>query len=122
VLGAVVEAVDGRASTRTRAIVAAPLGLGHSRLGIPVDEQGHSRAARPSSDRPLPSERRRRRNIYMAEYRIDWRHNERHIAVSPAAGCAARELGRFYESLLGYGPGGARAATAEDARCTDTAS
>jgi len=111
VLGAVVEAVDGRRiDAYLRDEVAGPLGLGHSRLGIPVDEQealgerlvpvvwtGHRY---PSVDADG--------NFHMAEYRIDKWHNEPwHIAkVEPGGGMRgpARELGRFYESLLGYGP------------------
>src|SRR5204862_3483474 len=47
-------------------------------------------------------------NFYMAPYRIDRYHNEPwHIAkVEPGGGMRgpARDLGRFYESILGYGP------------------
>ena len=65
-------------------------------------------------DRPPAAERRRRRRAQHGPYRIDLLHNEPwHIAkVEPGGGMRgpARELGRFYESLLGYGPPAARAA------------
>jgi CubicO group peptidase (beta-lactamase class C family) len=111
VLGAAVRAVDGRGiDTYLRDEIAGPLGLGHSRLGIPVDEQGGL------GDRLVPVVWTGHRfpvfdadgSMRMAEYRIEKVHNEPwHIAkVEPGGGMRgpAHELGRFYESLLGYGP------------------
>ena len=111
ILGAVVEAVDGRPIDRyLRDEVLAPLGLDLSYLGVPLDVQavlgdrlvpvawkGH---VFPSFDADG--------SFRMVEYRIDEVHNEPwHVAkVEPAGGMRgpARELGHFYESLLGYGP------------------
>jgi CubicO group peptidase (beta-lactamase class C family) len=111
VLGAIVEAVDGRPIDRyLREEIIDPLGMANTSLGIPLDAQqvlgdrivpvvwtGH-RLPSVDSDGALS----------MAPYRIDLLHNEPwHIAkVEPGGGMRgpARELGRFYESLLGYGP------------------
>jgi len=111
VLGAVVEAVDGRRiDTYLREEVGSPLGAGHSRLGIPPDEQ------QALGDRLVPVVWTGHRypsvdkdgTFHMAEYRIDRAHNEPwHVAkVEPGGGMRgpARDLGHFYESLLGYGP------------------
>ena len=111
VLGAVVEAVDGRRiDSYLRDEVASPIGAGHSRLGIVPDEQ------EALGDRLVPVVWSGHRfpsvdedgSFHMAEYRIDRWHNEPwHVAkVEPGGGMRgpARELGRFYESLLGYGP------------------
>lgn len=111
VLGAAVRAVDGRGiDAYLRDEIAGPLGLGHCRLGIPVDEQAGL------GDRLVPVVWTGHRfpvfdadgSMRMAEYRIDKVHNEPwHIAkVEPGGGMRgpAHELGRFYESLLGYGP------------------
>ena len=110
VLGAVVEAVDGRPIDRYLADeVLAPAGMTGSHLGIdpgtqaalgdrlvPVHWTGHALAV-PTGDG----------GIRMWEYHIENVHNEAwHIAkVEPGGGMRgpARDLGRFYESLLGYG-------------------
>lgn len=111
VLGAIVEAIDGRRFDKyLREEVLDPLGLDDCHLGIPVELQAEY------GDRLVPVIWTGHRlpnfdkdgNLYMAEYRIDRIHNEPwHIAkVEPGGGMRgpARELGRFYESLLGYGP------------------
>ncbi len=110
ILGAIVEAVDGRPIDRYVADeVLAPAGAKQSRLGVPVEEQaalgdrlvpvhwkGHVLAFQDES------------GLRMVPYRIDEIHNEPwHVAkVEPGGGMRgpARELGRFYESLLGFGP------------------
>ena len=127
VLGAVVEAVDGRPIDRYLAEeVLAPAGMTGSHLGIdpatqadlgerlvPVHWTGHALAV-PTGDG----------GIRMWEYHIEKVHNEAwHIAkVEPGGGMRgpARDLGRFYESLLGYGdtpvaPGGGAGASADSA-------
>lgn len=109
VLGAVVEAVDGRPIDRYVAEeVLRPAGLASARLGIPEKEQpelgdrivpvhwtGHALAV-PTAD-----------GVRMWEYHIERIHNQPwHMAkVEPGGGMRgpAAELGRFYESLLGYG-------------------
>jgi CubicO group peptidase (beta-lactamase class C family) len=110
ILGAVVEAVDGRPIDRyVRDEICAPLGLDDVRLGIPEAEQrslGERRTpvywnghAMPVADAD---------GFRMAPYRVDQIHNEPwHVAkVEPGGGMRgpAHQLGRFYESLLGYGP------------------
>jgi CubicO group peptidase (beta-lactamase class C family) len=110
ILGAVVEAVDGRPIDRYAADeVFGPAGMKQSRLGVPVDEQaalgprlvpvawkGHAVAIQDSN------------GLRMLPYHIERIHNEAwHIAkVEPGGGMRgpARELGRLYESLLGFGP------------------
>ncbi len=111
VLGAIVEAVDGRPIDRYLADeVLAPAGMTGSHLGIDRDTQaalgdrlvpvhwtGHALAL-PTGDG----------GIRMWEYHIENIHNEAwHIAkVEPGGGMRGptRDLGRLYESLLGYGP------------------
>lgn len=111
VLGAVVERVDGRRIDQyLHEEVAVPIGAELASLGIPLERQqqlgerivpvmwtGHAMPARDPDG-----------GIRMAPYRIDRMHNEPwHVAkVEPGGGMRgpARELGRFYESLLGYGP------------------
>jgi CubicO group peptidase (beta-lactamase class C family) len=111
VLGAVVEAVDGRAIDQyVHDEVMVPLGMTNSFLGIPVEQQralgdrivsvawkGHMM---PTLDGDGA--------LSMAPYRIDETHNEPwHVAkVEPGGGMRgpAHELGWFYESLLGCGP------------------
>jgi len=110
ILGAVVEAVDGRPIDRyVRDEICAPLGLDDVRMGIPEDEQrelGERRTpvywkghAMPVADAD---------GFRMAPYRVDEIHNEPwHVAkVEPGGGMRGpvHQLGRFYESLLGYGP------------------
>jgi CubicO group peptidase (beta-lactamase class C family) len=110
VLGAVVEAVDGRPIERyVRDEIFAPLGMSNCRLGVPVDEQ------RLLGDRIVPVAwkghgiaRRVDGALQMVPYKVDRIHNQPwHIAkVEPGGGIRgpARELGLFYESLLGFGP------------------
>jgi CubicO group peptidase (beta-lactamase class C family) len=111
VLGAVVEAVDGRRIDQyVREEIAVPLGLDDSHLGIPVDRQ------QELGDRIVPvvwtgyhfPNLDDEGGLQMVPYKVDQWHNEPwHIAkVEPGAGMRgpARELGRFYESLLGFGP------------------
>ncbi|MSO79535.1 MAG: class A beta-lactamase-related serine hydrolase [Acidimicrobiia bacterium] len=110
-LGAVVQAVAGRRIDEyVRDEITRPLGLDDAHLGIPVERQ------REYGDRIVPVVWRGHRfpsidkdgNFYMAPYYIDRVHNEPwHIAkVEPGGGMRgpARDLGRFYESLLGFGP------------------
>jgi CubicO group peptidase (beta-lactamase class C family) len=110
ILGAVVEAVDGRPIDRYVADeVFAPVGMKQTRLGVPADEQsalgdrlvpvawkGHALAMQDQD------------GLRMFPYHIERIHNEPwHVAkVEPGGGMRgpARELGRFYESLLGFGP------------------
>jgi CubicO group peptidase (beta-lactamase class C family) len=109
VLGAIVEAVDGRPIERyVRDEILTPLALGSTYLGIPIDTQrelgsrivpvtwtGHTMPV-VDDDGALS----------MVPYHIENVHNEPwHIAkVEPAGGMRgpARELGAFYESLLGF--------------------
>ena len=110
VLGAIVTLVDGRPIDRYLAEEVLPVaGMSDSHLGIDPDAQaalgdrlvpvhwtGHALAI-PTGDG----------GIRMWEYHIEKIHNEAwHIAkVEPGGGMRgpARDLGRFYESLLGYG-------------------
>jgi CubicO group peptidase (beta-lactamase class C family) len=110
VLGAVVEAIDGRPIDQyVREEVFAPLGMDLCRLGVPVDEQARF------GDRLVPVAwkghgmiRRVDGALQMVPYKIDRIHNQPwHIAkVEPGGGGRgpARELARLYESLLGFGP------------------
>jgi CubicO group peptidase (beta-lactamase class C family) len=111
ILGAVVEAVDGRPIDQyLRGEVLDPLHMHLSWLGVPVDVQ------RELGDRLVPVVWKghlfpsidAEGAFSMVEYRVDEIHNESwHVAkVEPAGGMRgpARELGHFYESLLGYGP------------------
>jgi CubicO group peptidase (beta-lactamase class C family) len=120
VLGAVVETVDGRPIERyVHDEILGPLGLADSSLGIPVERQ------RELGDRIVPVVWTGHRwpardgdgGVRMVPYRIDKFHNEPwHIAkVEPGGGMRgpARELGRFYEALLGYGPALLEPRTAE---------
>lgn len=120
VLGGVVEAVDGRPIERyLTEEVTGPLGMANSSLGIPIARQAEL------GDRIVPvlwaghhlPTRDKDGSYRMAPYRIDRFHNEPwHIAkVEPGGGMRgpARELGRFYESLLGFGPALLEARTVE---------
>jgi CubicO group peptidase (beta-lactamase class C family) len=111
ILGAVVEAVDGRPVDRyVHEEIAVPLGLADSHLGIPLELQ------RELGDRIVPVAWTGYHlpridddgTLQMVPYTVDRWHNEPwHIAkVEPGAGMRgpARDLGRFYESLLGVGP------------------
>jgi CubicO group peptidase (beta-lactamase class C family) len=119
ILGAIVEAVDGRPIERYLADeVFAPAGMKESRLGVPPDEQaalgprlvpvawkGHAFAFQDGD------------GLRMVPYHIERIHNEAwHVAkVEPGGGMRgpARELGRFYESLLGFGSSLLEARTVE---------
>jgi CubicO group peptidase (beta-lactamase class C family) len=110
VLGAVVEAVDGRPIDQyLRDEIIDPLGMTDAYLGIPVDVQTQLR------DRIVPVAWKGHRvpvidgdgALSMVPYRIDEVHNQAwHVAkIEPGGGMRgpARALGRFYESLLGHG-------------------
>jgi CubicO group peptidase (beta-lactamase class C family) len=111
ILGAIVERVDGRPIDRyVREEVFAPLGIENMRLGIPQEEQS------TLGDRIAPVYWRGHvlpvvdedGSLQMVPYKVDQFHNEPHFVakVEPGGGMrgSARELGRFYESLLGMGP------------------
>lgn len=120
VLGAVVERVDGRPVDRyVREEVLEPLGVENMRLGIPLGEQ-------PSfGERIAPVHWRGHvmpvvdadGSFRMVPYKVDQFHNEPYFVakVEPGGGMrgSARELGRFYESLLGFGPAVLDARTVE---------
>ena len=111
VLGGVVEAVDGRRIDRylDEEVIGA-VGMASTSLGIPRAVQAEL------GDRIVPvawtghhlPRREPDGGIRMVPYPIDRWHNEPwHIAkVEPGGGVRgpARELGRFYEALLGFGP------------------
>jgi CubicO group peptidase (beta-lactamase class C family) len=111
ILGAVVEAVDGRPIDRyVRESITAPLGLVDVHMGISaIDQQGLGDRLAPVhwKGHTLPV-RGEDGSFTMVPYRIDRTHNEPwHVAkVEPGGGMRgpAHELGRFYESLLGFGP------------------
>ena len=111
VLGAVIEAVDGRpVDEYLHDEILEPLGCASSSLGVPLAVQD------ALGDRLVPVAWKGHRfpvveddgGLRMVPYRIDEIHNQPwHVAkVEPGASMRgpARELGRFYESLLGYGP------------------
>ncbi|HEV2309144.1 MAG TPA: serine hydrolase domain-containing protein [Acidimicrobiia bacterium] len=111
VLGGVVEAVDGRPIDRyLQEEVLGPVGMTSSSLGIPLAVQAEL------GDRIVPvvwtghmlPTRDPDGGIRMVPYKIDKWHNEPwHVAkVEPGGGMRgpARELGGFYEALLGTGP------------------
>src|SRR5581483_10438131 len=123
VLGAVVERVDGRRIDRyVREEVLDPLGLDLCSMGIPIERQ------RELGDRIVPVIWTGHRlpkldaegGLSMVPYRIDKVHNEPwHIAkVEPGGGMRgpARDLGRFYESMLGFAPPIVGARTVETMR------
>jgi CubicO group peptidase (beta-lactamase class C family) len=110
ILGAIVEQVDGRPIDRyLRDEVFTPLGVEHMHLGIPADEQ------RVLGERIAPVYWRGHAmpvfdadgGLQMVPYNVDQHHNEAGFIakVEPGGGmrAPARELGRFYESLLGFG-------------------
>lgn len=111
ILGAIVERVDGRPIERyLHDEVVAPLGMTGSSLGIPLAEQERL------GDAVVPVAWKGHRlphidatgALEMVEYRVDRVHNQPwHVAkVEPGGGMRgpAHDLGRFYESLLGFGP------------------
>ncbi|MFZ4516448.1 MAG: serine hydrolase domain-containing protein [Acidimicrobiia bacterium] len=109
VLGAIVEAIDGRPITEyVREEIATPLGV-DIRIAIPEAEQ------RELGARLVPVHwcgyhvfAPRDGMMQMLPYHADRYHNAPwHIAKPDPGGStrgSARALGRFYESLLGYGP------------------
>jgi CubicO group peptidase (beta-lactamase class C family) len=111
ILGAIVERVDGRPIDRyLRDEVFAPLGVRNLRLGIPLDDQsGLGERITPVYWRghvmPVVDDDG---GLRMVPYKVDEYHNEPYFVakVEPGGGMRgpARELGRFYESLLGFGP------------------
>ncbi len=111
VLGGVVEAIDGRRIDRyLHDEILEPLGLASCSLGIPVERQRElgDRLVRVAWTGHRWPTRDADGGVTMVPYRIDEVHNEPwHIAkVEPGGGMRgpARELGRFYEAVLGFGP------------------
>jgi CubicO group peptidase (beta-lactamase class C family) len=110
ILGAIVERVDGRRiDAYVRDEVFAPLGV-NMRLGIPQDQQsalGERITPVYWRGHVMPSINADG-SLQMVPYEVDKFHNEGYFVakVEPGGGmrAPARELGRFYESLLGYGP------------------
>ncbi len=111
VLGAVVEAVDGRPiETYLHDEILAPLGATSSSLGVSVERQAEL------GDRLVPVAWKGHRfpvveddgGLRMVPYRIDELHNlPWHVAkAEPGASMRgpARDLGAFYEALIGFGP------------------
>jgi CubicO group peptidase (beta-lactamase class C family) len=111
VLGAIVEAVDGRpVETYVHDEILTPLGATSSSLGVSLERQ------ESLGDRLVPVAWKGHRfpvveddgGLRMVPYRIDELHNlPWHVAkAEPGASMRgpARELGAFYESLLGFGP------------------
>ena len=109
ILGAIVEAVDGRPIDRyLRDEILDPLGMSNTYLGIPLADQARL------ADRIVPiawtghmfPRLDEDGALSMAPYRIDEIHNAPwHVAkVEPGGGMRgpAHELGWFYESLLGF--------------------
>ncbi|TMK61597.1 MAG: beta-lactamase family protein, partial [Actinobacteria bacterium] len=120
ILGAIVEAVDGRPiGTYVREAVTDPIGVRDCFLGIPLALQ------RELGERIAPVYWKGHvfpkiepdGGLRMVPYRIDQYHNEPWFIakVEPGGGMRgpARELGHFYESLLGYGPPVLEARTVE---------
>ena len=109
VLGAIVEAVDGRPIAHyARDEILTPLALDSTFLGIPVETQADLGTrivpvAWTGHTMPVVDDDGA---LSMVPYHIENVHNEPwHIAkVEPGGGMRgpARELGAFYESLLGY--------------------
>jgi CubicO group peptidase (beta-lactamase class C family) len=111
ILGAIVEVIDGRPIDQyLRGEILEPLHMHRSYLGVPLDVQ------RELGDRLVPVTWKgyllpsvdADGAVSMVEYHVDeWHNDPWHIAkVEPAGGMRgpARDLGHFYESLLGYGP------------------
>jgi CubicO group peptidase (beta-lactamase class C family) len=111
VLGAIVERVDGRPiDAYLRNEVFARLGVENMHLGIPPEEQaslGERIAPVHWRGHTIPSVGDDG-GLRMVPYQVDRYHNEPYFIakVEPGGGMRgpARELGRFYESLLGLGP------------------
>ena len=108
VLGAIVEAVDGRTITQyVRDEIAAPLGV-DLRISISREEQAELGARiAPIHWNGYTVFIPKDGMMQMVPYRADEWHNEPwHIAKAEPGGTtrgSARSLGRFYESLLGFG-------------------
>lgn len=111
VLGAVVEAVDGRRIDRyLQEEVLEPAGMHESRLGVPVEVQeqlGDRLAPVHWKGHALPR-RGEDGRVEMVPYRVDRVHNEPwyRAKVEPGANVQgpAIDLARFYQCLLGHGP------------------
>jgi CubicO group peptidase (beta-lactamase class C family) len=111
ILGAIVERIDGRPIDRyVREEVFGPIGLENMRLGIAREEQstlGERIAPVYWRGHVLPVADEDG-SLQMVPYKVDQFHNEAYFIakVEPGGGMRgpARELGRFYESLLGFGP------------------
>jgi CubicO group peptidase (beta-lactamase class C family) len=111
ILGAIVERVDGRPIDRyLREEVFGSIGIENMRLGIPREEQstlGERIAPVYWRGHVLPVVDADG-SLQMVPYKVDQLHNEPHFIakVEPGGGMRgpARELGHFYESLLGIGP------------------
>ena len=87
-----------------------PVGIENMRLGIPREEQstlGERIAPVYWRGHVLPVVDADG-SLQMVPYKVDQLHNEPHFIAKVGAGGGmrgpARELGRFYESLLGMGP------------------
>jgi CubicO group peptidase (beta-lactamase class C family) len=111
ILGAIVERVDGRpVDEYVRDEVFARPGVENMHLGIPTDEQA------VLGERIVPVSWRghgmpvidANGGLQMVPYKVEQFHNEPYFVakVEPGGGMRGptRELGRFYESLLGFGP------------------
>ena len=111
VLGGVVEALDGRPIDRYLGEeVIGRVGMHSTSLGVPLAVQaelGERLVPVVWTGHRLPT-RDPDGGVRMVPYKVDRWHNEPwHIAkVEPGGGMRgpARELGRFYEALLGLGP------------------
>lgn len=112
ILGAVVEAVDGRPIKQyVEAEIFAPAGMPNCRLAVDVEEQ------QALGDRLIPMRWKGHQMAYLdkdgrtvvVDYDIEARgHNDAWYRSRVEPGSSghgpARELGRFYEGLLGFGP------------------
>ncbi len=110
VLGAIVESVTGRPiDLYVREDIFEPLAMTSCHMGISLEEQPaiESRLT-PIAWKGYAIPNFENGSLQMVEYRMDRIHNEPwHIAKIEPGGSMrgpARELGRFYESLLGFGP------------------
>jgi len=120
ILGAIVEAVDGRPiGTYVREAVTDPIGVRDCFLGIPraLQRELGERIAPVYWKGHVFPKIEPDGGLRMVPYRIDQYHNEPWFIakVEPGGGMRgpARELGHFYESLLGYGPPVLEARTVE---------
>lgn len=110
VLGAVVEAVDGRRiDAYVRDEITTPLGLDELSIGLSIaDQQRLGERVAPVFWKGHVMLRHEGGKARLVPYRIDKVHNNpAHVARPEPGGNtrgSARSLGRFYESLLGFGP------------------